>query len=677
MMEASVLKEENDYLNNVFKVIDETITYLGSDLDVESATINDFKRYMFKENGSMDSIEIRSNMLSSQMEESAFQRKAKYLQKLYRIKNNPYFGRIDVLLEKRYPIYIGITYLNKNVDSLEEHLIYDWRSPIANLFYDGEIGKVSYQSPEGEVACELLRKRQYKIVNRVLKNVFDNSMNISDEVLQETLSQNSSDKMKNIVNTIQKEQNTIIRNITDKHLIVQGIAGSGKTSVALHRIAYLLYRLPSLSSSNVLIFSPNDIFSQYISNVLPELGEDNTRETTFSEFAKGYIKEYKSIEDFTSFISRHYTDKNSNKDLIKYKQSNEIIKVMETYIDKFVNSIFFTEDLKYLEINLNKDVLNELFKIRYNHLYIFERITKISELIANKYALSSMHKRKIESILYKIISFKKDYKKVYYNFYLSDVFKENYGLLSESEINAFVNKKVLNYEDSLLFIYMKGLIQGFPYSNLIKEIVVDEAQDYSILQYIILNKIFKRASWTILGDVNQTINPYYHYTSLAKLQTILSDANYLQLTKTYRSSAPIIEFANQVLGLDYVVSIRKNDETPVIFRKDTTSMQSLIDDITYLQNKYRKTCIITKDNDECHKVYESLKNSFDITNMLSYDEKAYNPNLIIIPSYLAKGLEFDSVIIYNDPNNQYTIEERYLYYVAITRAMHELIVYNN
>ncbi len=676
-MEASVLKEENDYLNNVFKVIDETITYLGSDLDVESATINDFKRYMFKENGSMDSIEIRSNMLSSQMEESAFQRKAKYLQKLYRIKNNPYFGRIDVLLEKRYPIYIGITYLNKNVDSLEEHLIYDWRSPIANLFYDGEIGKVSYQSPECEVICELLRKRQYKIINRVLKNVFDNSMNISDEVLQETLSQNSSDKMKNIVNTIQKEQNTIIRNITDKYLIVQGIAGSGKTSVALHRIAYLLYRLPSLSSSNVLIFSPNDIFSQYISNVLPELGEDNTRETTFSEFAKDYIKEYKSIEDFTSFISRHYIDRNSNKDLIKYKQSNEIIKVMETYVDKFVNSIFFTEDFKYLEISLNKDVLNELFKTRYNHMYIFERITKISELIANKYALSSMHKRKIESILYKIISFKKNYKQVYYNFYLSDVFKENYGFLSESEINAFVNKKVLNYEDSLLFIYMKGLIQGFPYSNLIKEIVVDEAQDYSILQYIILNKIFKRASWTILGDVNQTINPYYHYTSLAELQTILTDANYLQLTKTYRSSATIIEFANQVLGLDYVVSIRKNDETPVIFRKDTTSMQSLIDDITYLQNKYRKTCIITKDNDECHKVYESLKNSFNITNMLSYDEKAYNPNLIIIPSYLAKGLEFDSVIIYNDPNNQYTKEERYLYYVAITRAMHELIVYNN
>lgn len=675
-MNPKELLIEKEYLKNTIDEIQAQINVLKTGLDVEETSINEFNRYVFKEMGNMDSVEIRSNLLSSAMEENAFLRKSKYLKKLYRIRNNPYFGRIDITSDRDYKIYLGITYLEKD----NEHLIYDWRSPVANLFYDSEVGECSYLAPEGKIDCFLHKKRQYKVINGKLVNIFDNDLNINDDVLQQVLSNESSDKMKNIVNTIQKEQNNVIRNITNKNLIVEGIAGSGKTSVALHRIAYLLYKIPNLSSNNVLIFSPNNIFSIYISNVLPELGEDNTKETTFSAFSKDYIKEYKEIETFTDFISRYYTNKDINVSLINFKQSDGIIKVLEEYVANLIKNTFFFDDLSYLEFKLDKKTLNYLFHERYDMLNIIERLDKMAEYLCNLNGFSiGKHKRSILSRLYKIINFKKDFKKLYFDFYLSDEFKKDYGSsLSQLEIKEFIDRKTMYYEDSLLFIYLKGLIQGFPYSNLISEIVIDEAQDYNKLQYLILKKIFKRASFTILGDVNQTINPYYKYDCLNDLKNVLGDDTlYLSLTKTYRSSKEIIEFSNKILNLDYAVSIRKNNNKPVIVRNNIENeIDCLKKDIKYLQSLYKKTCIITKNNDECNKLYELLKDEFLISNMLSL-EKLPNPNLVIVPSFLAKGLEFDSVIIYNEKDNYYRDSEKYLYYVAVTRSMHELIVYNN
>ena len=672
-MEQLELDKEKKYLKNTLEEISNQINILKEGMDVEETSLNEFNRYIFKESGSMDSVEIRSNLLTSAMEENAFLRKSKYLKKLYRIRNNPYFGRIDITSDKDYQIYLGITYLEKD----DNHLIYDWRSPVANLFYDSEKGKCSYIAPEGVIDCVMHKKRQYKIESGKIINIFDNDMNINDDVLQQVLSNESSDKMKNIVNTIQKEQNNVIRNLSNKNLIVEGIAGSGKTSVALHRIAYLLYKIPNLSSDNVLIFSPNNVFSMYISNVLPELGEDNTKETTFSSFSSDYINEYQEIESFTDFISRYYTKKN-NVGLIKFKQSDEIINVLENYVNNLIKNTCFNDDLEYLELKIDKNTLNYLLHERYNMLNIIDRFDKMAEYLCNLVGFSiGKHKRSILSRLYKIVNFKKDFKKLYFDFYLSDEFNKVFGNISFDEIKNFVNVKKMNYEDSILFIYLKGLIQGFPYSNMIHEIVVDEAQDYNKLQYIILKKIFKRSSFTILGDVNQTINPYYKYNNLNDLTSVLDDDTlYVALTKTYRSSQEIIEFSNKILGLSYAVSIRKSNSRPVIVRNNLDDeISSLKNDIKYLQSLYKKTCIITKDNDECNKLYELLKDDFPISNMLN--EKIINPNLVIVPSFLAKGLEFDSVIIYNEKDNYYKSSEKYLYYVAVTRCMHELIVYNN
>ena len=245
----------------------------------------------------------------------------------------------------------------------------------------------------------------------------------------------------------------------------------------------------------------------------------------------------------------------------------------------------------------------------------------------------------------------------------------------KSSENVILNKKKINYEDMLCFIYLKGLLEGFPYSNIIKQIVIDEAQDYNKLQYIILKKIFKKASFTILGDVNQTINPYQKYNSLEELIPIIDcNAKYVTLSKTYRSSSEIIEFTNKILGLNYVSAIRRPNNVPVVTRNDESLLES---DINNLKNKYKSLAIITKSRQEAVLLYENLKDKIDGISLMEDSDKKFNKNLVIVPSYLAKGLEFDSVISYTSKNNCYTEKEKYLLYVVLTRCQHELVIYNS
>ena len=309
------IKKEKKYLDNCINVIKDYLSELGQELYEKEEKSQEFKKYIWDNKASLDPTELKSLMSDNDLEVYLMMQKGKYFQRLFKIQNSPYFGSI-IFEEENEPsknIYLGITHLE---DKNKNYLIYDWRAPISSLFYDYEVGECSYKAPEKIIKGNLKRKRQYKIEDGKIKHIFDNSINIDDSLLQEVLSNDGSEKMKNIVNTIQQEQNKIIRNVEDKSLIVQGIAGSGKTSVALHRIAFLLYKIENLSSKNVLIFSPNNVFSEYISNVLPELGEDNPSETTYANFLESCIKEYKTIETFTEFIARYYTYKEKNIDLV-------------------------------------------------------------------------------------------------------------------------------------------------------------------------------------------------------------------------------------------------------------------------------------------------------------------------------------------------------------------------
>lgn len=306
---------ENVRLEKTIEIIREKISELGQELYDRDDKVLEFKKFMWDSRSDMDPTELKTMMSSNDLEIDMMMRKGEYLQKLYKIQNNPYFGSIIFKdSHEQDEVYIGITH----VEDSEKHYVHDWRSPICSLFYDYEVGPCKYLAPSGYIEGEITRKRQYTIKEGKMLHIFDNNINIDDELLQEVLANESSDKMKNIVNTIQMEQNKVIRNTEDRNLIVEGIAGSGKTSVALHRIAFLLYKINNLKSNNILIFSPNKVFSEYISNVLPELGEQNTMQTTINDFLDMEIKEFAHVETFTSFIERSYQT-TTDFDFIKYK----------------------------------------------------------------------------------------------------------------------------------------------------------------------------------------------------------------------------------------------------------------------------------------------------------------------------------------------------------------------
>ena len=380
------LKLEENYLENTSKEISNQIDVLGKEIHVKKEKLTEFRKVLWEDKGSIDASEMQTGLMSSEFEASFMLMKMDYYRKLLKIEYSPYFGRVDFTengcdLRK---VYIGLTNVEKDLD----YIVYDWRSPIASLFYDYGIGKAKYEAPEGEIKGDISLRRQYKIENNKLVRVFDNDLNVVDECLQEVLSEKSSDKMKNIVNTIQEEQNEIIRNTKNKHLIVQGIAGSGKTSVALHRIAFLLYKIKNLRSSNVLIFSPNNVFSEYISDVLPELGEENTGETTFHDFAINYIKEFKSVETFTDFIEKYYTKNEPNEEFVRFKLSNKMIPIIEGYVKEIEDKIMITNDIETKFDTIEKDYLNYLLKERYNKMPLFSRIELMAEHLCNKLGLS-------------------------------------------------------------------------------------------------------------------------------------------------------------------------------------------------------------------------------------------------------------------------------------------------
>lgn len=672
------INEEKAYLDHCIKIIRNKISDLGQTLYDKEEKVLEFKKFIWDTRHDMDPTEMKTMINASDLEVTLMGYKGNYLQKLYRIQNNPYFGSITFKdLTGTNKIYIGITHLDDEEN--DEYLIHDWRAPICSMFYDYEIGKAEYFAPEGKIKGEITNKRQFNIKNGVLERVFDNNINIDDELLQEVLVQESNDKMKNIVNTIQQEQNTIIRNVQDPNLIVQGIAGSGKTSVALHRIAFLLYKIQELNSNNVLIFSPNQIFTEYISNVLPELGESNTLQTTFKSFLESNLIEFKEVESFTQFVERYYKYQEKNIELVKYKQSNEIIASLDNYLEKFIKNISFNDDLITKNYEIKKEELNYLFKDRYSKLLIPERLSHIAEKICNIHYNGKLgHKKEIISKLKRNLNTNLNYKEIFKDFFKSEEFINSYkGTITENEINKSVSSKSIKYEDACIFIYIKGLIEGFNYKGQIKEIVIDEAQDYNILQYKLIRNIFKKSNFTILGDINQTVNPYYKYNSLEELKDIFEGSIYLELNKTYRSSPEIIDYTNKILGLSHVSAIRRNNNREVLFRKENNNLKELlIKDIKEAEKSNFSVALITKTDEEAEKIYNLLKEDVKDINLLLSTTKEFNKKKVIIPSYMAKGLEFDETIIYTSKDNKYTLDEKYLYYVACTRSQHQLIIYN-
>lgn len=667
--------KENKILKNVGKLLGKTLDDLGVEVKQDAEDLVEFKKMMWENENSFDDGEIQQVRNATSLEEDKALQKERYYKKLKSIEQKPYFASIVFKDddEEIFNIYMSLTYLK---DDSENNILYDWRSPICSLFYDYETGPCSYTAPGGEFSGELKRKRQYKIEDGKLLGVFDNSLNINDEVLQEVLATESSEKMKNVVNTIQQEQNKVIRNLEDDNLIVQGIAGSGKTTVALHRIAFLLYQIKNLTSNNILIFSPNNIFTEYISDVLPSLGEANTLQTTFADYLTCFLTEYKEVENFTDFVSRYYSYSEVFPELVEYKQSDKIISDLDEFLENYVDNCKFISDIKEGEKNfISKNDLNEMLHDRYEKLPLFERIDEMAEKLSSNFYKGSRKKVKtFNKLLYDNSNFTKDYKKIFIEFFTSEFSSIK---LDEATVKKAINGDVINYEDALIMAYIKGNLEGFLYEGTIKQVIIDEAQDYNRLQYIIINKIFRKADFTVLGDINQNINPYYHYESLEDLASLFrGETKYLELLKTYRSSPEIIDYTNKILNLKHVNAIRRDNHRPVVIRKGVSDLKTrMVEDVRTLQSEYKSTAIITKDLKQAQEIYDLIKDEIDIS-LVGADSKGFKKELIIIPAYVSKGLEFDSVIIYNDRHNSYKKNERNLLYVACTRCQHELYIYN-
>ena len=641
--------------------------------------------------------------------------------------SSPYFGRMD-FVEKGEDVaekcYIGISNL---INDDYDFLVYDWRAPISSMFYDYEIGEANYKCPEGIVDGELTLKRQYKINNGKLEYMFDSNLKIDDEVLQDMLSKNTSDKMKAIVTSIQREQNKVIRNEEYKNLIVQGPAGSGKTSIALHRIAYLLYKhREKITPKNIVIFSPNEIFNDYISNVLPQLGEENMLQTTFKEYMHKALDNEFYKEDYYEMMeyilgSKDKLTYKTRINNIKYKSSTDFVDVLKQYVayiekkDRNFKDIIFRNNL----IISSKD-LEELFYKDYVQLPLKRRLQKIKERIL--FLLDPYKKDRIEEISEELrnsgsyidnieireisrTTIQNETKAIYdeinriTEFDLMDIYKNLFENLEHfcANSNYEYNNKIindiktytlenlnvgkLNYEDQPPLLYLKGALGDIPKTSEIKYVIIDEAQDYTPLQYEIFNQLFSQANITMLGDLNQSINPFMNVCSYNKISKIFPEDNtcIINLSKSYRSTMEITKFSRMLLDkeVDAECVERSGDKPLVIgFEKEKEIKEKLIEDIKlYKEKGYKSIGIITRTMKQAQDVYSFIKDKVNVKAIVKDDDEFVN-DTIVIPSYLAKGLEFDAVIIYDAGNENYCCEEeRLLLYTACTRALHSLCIY--
>lgn len=595
------------------------------------------------------------------------------------------------------------------------------------MFYDYEIGEANYKCPKGIIDGKLTLKRQYKINNGEIEYMFDSSLKIDDEMLQDILSKSTDSKMKTIVTTIQREQNKVIRNEEYKNLIVQGSAGSGKTSVALHRIAYLLYKYrDKITPRNIVIFSPNEIFNEYISNVLPQLGEDNMCQTTFKEYMHRTLGGELIKEDYCEMMeyilgSKEETSYKKRISNIKYKSSMEFIDVLKQYVtyvekaDRNFKDIIFRDKLIISSMDLQKlffkdymqlPVKRRLQKIKGRILFLIEPYEKHRiEEVAIELKDSGSYIDKVEIMERSIAIVKNEMKDIYYEinrmteFDLVGIYKkliEKLELFSVSSNTEYCEKRIdeiksytlenlkariFNYEDQPPLLYLKGALGDLPRTSEIKYVIIDEAQDYTPLQYEIFYQLFHHANITMLGDLNQSINPFMNVGDYNNISHIFPKNNtwIINLTKSYRSTMEITRFSRMLLNKEIADEyVERSGDKPLIlgFPEEQAIKERLLKDIRlYKERGYKSIGIITRTVKEAAEVYIFLKDKIHVKAIIKDDDE-YISDTLVISAYLAKGLEFDVVLIYNAGNENYSCEEeRQLLYTACTRALHVLCIY--
>ena len=735
---------EQKHLDNIMKQIKEREKSLKKSIKSAEGEARNLNSHFFDDvkldydgySTSMEtalSIHQQQQLLSER--EHAWQHSAKQLDTVERLEKRPYFARVDFKEQgekKPETIYIG---LGSFADKNDHFLIYDWRAPISSIYYDGKLGEVSYNSPEGKITVDMTKKRQFMIEDGKIVNMFDTNESIGDQMLLEVLSEKASTQMKSIVTTIQQEQNKIIRNTSADLLFVQGAAGSGKTSAILQRIAFLLYRYRgNLTSSDVIMFSPNQLFNDYIKNVLPEMGEQNMVQMTYWQFVARRLPGM-NVEN----LFKQFEDQNADTNISKFKDSVNFFNLVTRYA-KHLNkrgvvfkNIYFRDKKKpyfdkekikeiYYSYNENYNLANridatreELIKMlnrkivpearkawvartiegmsqsELNELYDrpdqeFESEAKEEAFLGRKIvlkALKGVHKRILHNHFINMraqyLSFLRAVPK------MVDLAKWNIDeedwMHHIDEVKENFKKHDIAITDVSAYLYLYDLITGRRTDYEMRYAFIDEIQDYTPFQLAYLKYNFPRAKFTMLGDLNQAIFTKDESRSLLKQISGLFDPekiDVVQLTKSYRSTKQLTNFTKQILRQgEKIEAFNRQGPKPVIWGRDSDeqAIDVLVDVLRDNEKRKMTTAIITKDLADAKFVHEKLSEKGEKSTLIATANQRLVDGTLVIPSYLAKGLEFDAVVMWGaNKKNYHQLDETQLVYTITSRAMYKLDV---
>lgn len=706
MIIGKELQDENKYLNKTIGKITDLLTSYGVSSEEQDKEIIKHRKFLWDNRNELDEIEINENCGQVALNEQLHAKKISRIRTLEKQLSNPYFARIDFKEdgEESESFYIGLSTV-EDEDNFDI-FVFDWRSPVANMFYDFEVGPAYYDAPVRRIEGHIEFTRQYNIRNGEIVFMHNSNESLCDEALTSMLSGNATDKMKNIVASIQKEQNDIIRSDDSKILFIQGAAGSGKTSIALHRSAYLLYKhRKNLSADNILIFSPNEVFAEYISDVLPELGESNIRQTTFEIFSKRFLPSnylYESKNDHLDYIYSNHTDLKTFKLRTKSMEYKNTLDFMNT-LNKFILDIprLITNvtpiTIEGVQIVSKKSVEKTIFE-RFKDIPFLNRIDVVKQSlfsqVENKY-LSSKDNSHFDYV---------EDKKTFYDFCKAQVdlqvdamiktldsvaiYKSLWSNIEKyTDINLnntkdltlnYLNNNEVKFEDITPIIYIRSSLEGFRSYGNMKHVLVDEAQDYSPLFYEIVKRSFPNASLTIMGDLNQRIDKHSNVKSRNSITNVFNDVKTVVLTKSYRSTGNITNFTKDILEThEPIEAVDRIGDNPTIHIVNNNLEERISTKINEMKDKgYKSIAIICKNKENSKKLYSSLKELNDDINLIISDKCEFKIGINVISSYIAKGLEFDGVIL-ADGESYLSIEDKHLFYTACTRALHELHIYTN
>ncbi|MDC4246080.1 HelD family protein [Clostridium perfringens] len=632
------------------------------------------------------------------VKEQAFTTIDKKLKELTILKESPYFGRVtfnDLEFDQKDTLYVGR--FGVTPEGSYEPVIVDWRAPVASLFYHGSLGEASYTSPDGPIKCDIEGRRQIIVKKGELKGVFDSAIDVKDDILQMVLSNNSSDKLKDVIMTIQQEQDEIIRKERTSNIVVNGVAGSGKTTIALHRVAYLLYNYRKELEDKVLILGPNGIFMEYISQVLPSLGEVGVKQETFASFALKEMDSELYIMSFDKYLEKILSEDKEFIENAKYKNSYEIIEDLDNLVKEMDKDYFHVEDVKYFgDLVISKEEIEEMFNKHYEYMPLFRRSEKIKRIILSKikdkrdekvWELNEEIRKEKEKLTPEELLIEENNLEFRRKLRIREIVKE--VMDSRAKLDSWIsredvldiydrfngNKKEYTINDLAPILYLAIKLEGKKATKDYRHVVIDEAQDYSPLQFKVVRELTGTKYFTVVGDVNQRLIKYSDLAPMMELGKIFDDVNpdIYNLNKSYRSTYEIMEYANKYLDEDRIIPIVRHGKPveEIEFHNDEELSESIIESLKEFSNEgLESIAIITRDKEELEKVYNLISNKVHLVKF-DNEDVLYKGGNVIIPSYFAKGLEFDGVIIVDNGSSKDENEDL-IKYIMSTRALHRL-----